>query len=110
IRNLAIIEPDWDEPLGARSTLPQLLNREEELLILVALSPAGTGLGKAGDEDQRIVGYGLADLEAPVFSRPQAFCVAPHRDPGRFQHLLELVDPIAVFANIGDEREARRHW
>ena len=44
--------------------------------------------GEAGDEHQRVAADHTTDLRAPVLSRPQAGCVAPHRDPGGFEHLL----------------------
>ena len=47
---------------------------------------------KTGYENERIISDRTPDLRTPVLAWPQIRRVPPNLDPGRFEHLLQLVN------------------
>lgn len=43
-------------------------------------------------------------LFSPEVTRTEIVPVAPERNPGRFEDTTQLVDPVVVLVNVGDER------
>ena len=104
IGDAAVIKPDRDEPRVTGAPQPQLLDRQRELLVLVALFPRRAVLRETGEEHQGVAGDRAADLRAPVLARPQLRGIAPHPDAAGLQLVLQLIDVRGIVPVVGDER------
>jgi len=51
IGDVALIEPDRDEPRVIRAAQPQLLDSKHQFLVLIAQLASQTAAREAGDED-----------------------------------------------------------
>ncbi len=104
LRNLAVIEPDRDEPGVTGTELAQLLDRERQLLVLVASLAAYAGPRKAGQEHDGIPGDRPIDLRSPVLAGTQSRVGQPDRDGGPLEHPNEPADASRVVPGTGDKR------
>jgi hypothetical protein len=88
VGNVAVIEPDWNEPRVIWTALLQLPDGQYQFLVLIAPFASKALTGKACYESKSIVGNRAPNFRAPVLARPQVSCIPPHRDPGRFKRPL----------------------
>lgn len=87
---------------------PQLLDRQDQLLVLIAHRPTQARLREADEEDQRIAGDRTADLRTPVLTWPQLRGIPPHRDARLLQDPFQPINTRRVLADIGTKHVPAR--
>src|ERR1039457_7046788 len=101
IRNVAVAEPDRDQPWVVGAPPTQLLYRPGEFLVLEARLAGKTPLGETGDEHERVFLDRLPEFPSPVLARPQVGSIPPHPHAGLFQPALQAVDMKGVLTHRG---------
>jgi hypothetical protein len=103
VRKFAVVEPDRKQPDVARLHQTNLVNCQVQLSIHVGFGLLYASRREARDERQRAVLNRLTDLLPLVFARPEVLRVLPDRNGRRPKDRHQLIDSIAVFADIRNE-------
>jgi len=80
-----------------------LLDRQNELLVLVTFLTANARLREARDEHKRVVGNRTPNLRTPVLTRPQTGGIPPDRYSRGREYPMQLIDPRRVLPDERDE-------
>jgi hypothetical protein len=110
LRDLHAVEPNREDPRSIGSHLSVLIYGQTDLFPHLRLVAILAALREDRNEGERIALNGFPDLGLPSIPGEQTVDVTPDRYPCLGQHTLQLVDKVAVLADVGDEcmRLARR--
>lgn len=103
IWNLAVVEPDGDEPRIVRTPLPHQPYGLGELFILVANAAVYAGAGETGDENGGAVGDRVPNIPSPVVARRDIRDVSPNGYGRRLKGALQAIRVGGILADIRDE-------
>ena len=98
--HVAVIKPNRYKPRVIRAAQSQLLDREQEFFVLIALLRAMLRLEKQAMKTSASSVIARSDFHSPVLARPQVGRISPHRDSSCFERSLQLVYFVRVLPHV----------